>query len=239
MGRAGIEPATLGLKVVPRLLVIARARWPKGVVEPNQLACSRMLWRGIVDLLLTELVACSDNDAATIRDGSTTICRCSGEALVLLSRSAFRPAFQSSSSAACCWARRLQTRLTPTPTRLSTDPASPMTATVTSWTSQREVTRQIGWTYVLTRCKSVGGRPGVSEDPALACLFADPPAILLSPAALISVSPLLRQGRHCSIGALTVAVCGVPPSHRPPEVTPGRVRYPMSRRATESNGTPL
>jgi hypothetical protein len=67
MGRAGIEPATLGLKVGCQALVVAWARWPKPAVEPNQLACSRVLWRSLVDLLLTHLVSCIDNERDEIR----------------------------------------------------------------------------------------------------------------------------------------------------------------------------
>jgi hypothetical protein len=58
---------TLGLTVDAKALVVARVRWPKRAVEPNQFACSRLRWRSLADLLLTHLAFCIDNDRDEIR----------------------------------------------------------------------------------------------------------------------------------------------------------------------------
>ncbi len=50
--------------------VAAREYWPKGVVEPNQLGSTRVLWGGIVDFLLTHPVARSDNALAVAATAS-------------------------------------------------------------------------------------------------------------------------------------------------------------------------
>jgi hypothetical protein len=55
----------LGIKSGCHALAVARARWLKRLVEPNQFGCSWVLWRGIVDLLLTHAVAVPANALGT------------------------------------------------------------------------------------------------------------------------------------------------------------------------------
>src|SRR2546421_1135732 len=53
MGRAGIEPATLGLKVDATGFACSRVSLQGGMVEPNRLTCHRVLLGQPVDLALT------------------------------------------------------------------------------------------------------------------------------------------------------------------------------------------
>jgi hypothetical protein len=53
MGRAGFEPATLGLKVDPAGFVCSRVSRQGGMVEPNRLTCQRVLLGHAVDPTLT------------------------------------------------------------------------------------------------------------------------------------------------------------------------------------------
>jgi hypothetical protein len=64
MGRAGIEPATLGLKVDAGVFWALGDGGRKRVVEPNQFGCLWVLWGKLVDLLLTPSVAIAGNAAA-------------------------------------------------------------------------------------------------------------------------------------------------------------------------------
>jgi hypothetical protein len=56
MGRAGIEPATLGLKVVLAGFACSRVSSESGITEWNRFCCGRAWWREPVDVLLTHLV---------------------------------------------------------------------------------------------------------------------------------------------------------------------------------------
>ncbi len=85
----------LGIKSGRQALVVAGAGWSKRVVEPDQLACSRVLWRGLVDLLLTHTASYLDN--AYLVEYPVT-CRCVEPALAGQfegTRRAFRGSRQS------------------------------------------------------------------------------------------------------------------------------------------------
>ena len=61
MGRAGIEPATLGLKVDAAGFACSRVSSQGGIVEPNRLTCHRVLLGHPVDPVLTRSVFQSGN----------------------------------------------------------------------------------------------------------------------------------------------------------------------------------
>src|SRR5438445_11580818 len=61
MGRAGLEPATLGLKVDAAGFAYSRVSSQDGTVEPNRLTCHRVLSRHPVDPALTRSVFHSGN----------------------------------------------------------------------------------------------------------------------------------------------------------------------------------
>jgi hypothetical protein len=61
VGRAGIEPATLGLKVDATGFACSRVSSQDGTVEPDRLTCHRVLSRHPVDPALTRSVFHSGN----------------------------------------------------------------------------------------------------------------------------------------------------------------------------------
>jgi hypothetical protein len=61
MGRAGIEPATLGLKVDPACLAWSRGSWQGGIRKRNLVCLDRADRRNLVDLVLTYFVFNRDN----------------------------------------------------------------------------------------------------------------------------------------------------------------------------------
>ena len=61
MGRAGIEPATLGLRVEGEGFRCSRALWETPLIEPKRLASVRAFSRRLVDLVLTRFVVVAVN----------------------------------------------------------------------------------------------------------------------------------------------------------------------------------
>jgi hypothetical protein len=61
MGRAGIEPATLGLRVDPAGFACSQVNSQGGFVRRNRFFRDRAWWRDLVDLLLTHSVSKPDN----------------------------------------------------------------------------------------------------------------------------------------------------------------------------------
>jgi hypothetical protein len=67
MGRAGIEPATLGLRVDDGLSGRLARYSPQRLTEPNHLGSSGVLSHRLVDLLLTQSAVCVDNNVRSHR----------------------------------------------------------------------------------------------------------------------------------------------------------------------------